>query len=191
MHPALHVIPAAYRDRITITTADDTPEALHITFADVLTTAEQRAAIAATEPNTRACRRAEQALINELAKEVRKMRAKVAGALRATGFDVADADGEHARVIGDCEGSTVPPLMAVPVVFGDPVSDAGRAWESGVCRGWDHANFVTAYGKEHDRRSPDVPESYHRCAEAFEQGWREGRKRYTRGLWQDGSKRES
>lgn len=82
------------------------------------------------------------------------------------------------------------PLVAVPVAFGEAVSDAGKAWESGVDHGWDHANFVNAYGKKHDQRRPEVPGFHRGCTEAFEQGWREGHKRYTRGLWQDGSKKE-
>ncbi|MFJ5725831.1 hypothetical protein [Streptomyces sp. NPDC093149] len=191
MHTVLHVIPAAYRDRMTIATADDTAGTLHITFADVLNTAEQRATITATEPGTRAHTRVQQKVAEGIAKEVHTMRAKVASALRAAGYDVTDADGEHARVIGDWEGSTVRPLVAVPVALGESVSDAGKAWESGVVRGWDHANFVDAYGKRHDQRRPEVPSFQQGCTKAFEQGWREGLKRYTRGLWQGGSRKES
>lgn len=190
MHAALHAIPAAYRDRVTITTADDTAGAWHITFADVLTAAEQHATITATEPGTRARTRAQQKVTGDVAKDVRTMRAKVTSGLRAAGYDVTDADGGHARVIGDVEGSTVRPLVAVPVAFGESVSDAGKAWESGVDHGWSHANFVAAYGKEHDHRRPEVPGYHQGCSEAFEQGWREGCKRYTRGCWQDGSKME-
>lgn len=32
-----------------------------------------------------------------------------------------------------------------------------EARELGRERGWDHANFVAAYGKEHDQRKPDYP----------------------------------
>ncbi|MFF8918040.1 hypothetical protein ACF08M_33240 [Streptomyces sp. NPDC015032] len=76
---------------------------LHITIADVLITAEQRATINATDPGTRA----QMKMADVVAKEVRTTRAKVASALRAAGYDVAEADGGHSRVIGDWEGSTV------------------------------------------------------------------------------------
>ncbi|MFJ5071250.1 hypothetical protein ACIQC7_33015 [Kitasatospora sp. NPDC088556] len=189
MHTALQAVPAEYRDRVTITATGDATGALHIAFADVLNTAEQRATITGTESGTRAHIRAQQKVADDVAKEVRTTRAKVASALRAAGYDVTDAGGGHARVIGDLEGSTVRPLAAVSVAFGESVSDTGKAWESGVNRGWSHANFVNAYGKKHDQRRPEVPGYHQGHAEAFEQGWREGRKRYARGLWQDGSKK--
>ena len=83
-----------------------------------------------------------------------------------------------------------------------------EAYEVGLSRGWAHSNFVAAYGKEHDRRTPDYPgylaegkqrtrygvdiTSSERRADraAFAAGWSEGRKRFARGRWEDGSKIE-
>lgn len=92
-----------------------------------------------------------------------------------------------------------------------------RAYDAGVERGWDHANFVDAYGKEHDRRTPDYPSwlsldttdqgfvisgvgSRMSSAEAtkrialrthFAEGWKEGRKRFRQGRYPDGTKIEN
>lgn len=87
-----------------------------------------------------------------------------------------------------------------------------KAYELGTSRGWDHANFVDAYGKEHERRDPGYPGwmgidpnadgiSYEerrrriygraqRLAERaeFKRGWTDGRKRFHRGQYPDGTK---
>jgi hypothetical protein len=87
------------------------------------------------------------------------------------------------------------------------------AYERGCSRGWDHANFVDAYGKEHERRGPDYPADYEdipwgsqqfyartfeeRTAESvirpklraeFKRGWTDGRRRFHRGQYPDGTK---
>ena len=78
-------------------------------------------------------------------------------------------------------------------------------------RGWDHANFVEAYGKEHERRGPDYPsqlglnpneegityrerhsriwERNERVAarQAFSEGWTEGRRFFHQGKYHDGT----
>ncbi|WP_406004625.1 hypothetical protein [Streptomyces sp. NBC_00987] len=133
MHTALHVIPAAYRDCMTIATADDTAGTLRITIADVFNTAEQRATITATEPGTRAHTRARQKVAEEVAKGVRTMRAKVASALRAAGYDVADADGGTRtgdRRLGGIHGA--PPGGSARGVRGGRL---GRGQGMGVRRG--------------------------------------------------------
>jgi hypothetical protein len=188
---AQSIIPAAYRDRVTVADDDTAPGALRITFADIVHTEEQRATMRSTE-RTRAANAERSRVYTAVAKEGRTMRYKVAGALRANGYDVTDAEGDRypLETIGDQEATTVAPLLAVPVAFGEATSDAGKAWESGVHRGWDHANFVEAYGEEHDTRHPEVPGGYEEHAGAFEQGWREGIKRYRAGRWQDGTKQD-
>jgi hypothetical protein len=89
-----------------------------------------------------------------------------------------------------------------------------EAYELGLHRGWDHGNFVDAYGKEHERRGPDFPSwmgidpnedgisyeerrsrIYEREAriaqrDEFKRGWTDGRRRFARGQWQDGTKIE-
>ena len=92
--------------------------------------------------------------------------------------------------------------------------DEQRAYNAGLDRGWDHENFVQAYGKEHDRRTPDYPSWLHldfhprgwiicgigtgmtveeadkrRLQRAhFADGWKEGRKRYRKGQYPDGTR---
>lgn len=189
MNAIQSIIPTAYRDRVTVTDDDTTPGALRVTFADIVHTDEQRATLRSAE---RAVRTAQSRIHTELAKEARTMRAKVAASLRAAGYDVTDAEGSRyeLNVVGDQEATSVAPLLAVPVTFGESASDAGQAWEAGLNRGWDHANFVQAYGQEHDTRRPDVPAHHADHADAFEQGWREGIKRYRAGRWQDGTKHD-
>lgn len=87
-----------------------------------------------------------------------------------------------------------------------------EARDLGRERGWDQANFVDAYGKEHDRRTPDYPGSmeldinaegisyeerrsriYQReeriaLSEAFKEGWTEGRKFFHQNRYPDGTK---
>lgn len=87
-----------------------------------------------------------------------------------------------------------------------------EAYELGCSRGWDHANFVDAYGKEHERRAPDYPSwmgtdpnedgiayeerrrrIYQRedrlaLRAEFKRGWTDGRRRFTRGQYPDGTK---
>ncbi|MEV7675044.1 hypothetical protein [Streptomyces sp. NPDC088752] len=93
-------------------------------------------------------------------------------------------------------------------------ADEQRAYDAGLDRGWDHANFVASYGKEHDRRTPDYPAWLHLettergwivqgvgtgmpVQEAswrialrphFAEGWKEGRKRFGRNRYADDSK---
>lgn len=100
----------------------------------------------------------------------------------------------------------------------DTDTDTARlaeAYELGCSRGWSHANFVAAYGKEHERRGPDYPgwvepiawgspEYYRlspddRLAEStlrpklraeFKRGWTDGRKRFHQNRYPDGTKIE-
>lgn len=90
-----------------------------------------------------------------------------------------------------------------------------EAYELGCSDGWSHANFVDAYGSEHDRRGPDYPSHMldiapqstqwygmpkdDRQTEAvlrprlrgeFKRGWSDGRKRFHRGQYPDGTKIE-
>lgn len=90
---------------------------------------------------------------------------------------------------------------------------ATEAYEAGLERGWDHANFVAAYGKEHDTRKPEYPsflfvpkgpfghypgdgmtarEMQERLAaqKVFDAAWKEGRKRFRKGQYPDGTKIE-
>jgi hypothetical protein len=94
-----------------------------------------------------------------------------------------------------------------------------EAYELGCNRGWEHANFVNAYGPEHERNKPDYPawmitdpaalgyvrgQSSERIpamiAEQrdqrlvwqaeFKRGWTDGRRRFHRGQYPDGTQRE-
>lgn len=87
-----------------------------------------------------------------------------------------------------------------------------EAHEVGLSRGWDHANFVDAYGKEHDTRKPEYPAYLHvpmsrsgyypegmtvaemndrlAARKVFEAAWKEGRKRFRLGQYPDGTKIE-
>lgn len=89
-----------------------------------------------------------------------------------------------------------------------------QATDLGHSRGWDHANFVAAYGKQHDRRTPDYPEwlgldpnakgisdeerharIYQRAERvaahnAFGAAWTQGRKWFSQGRYPDGTKIE-
>lgn len=85
-----------------------------------------------------------------------------------------------------------------------------EAYELGCSRGWDHANFVDTYGKEHERKGPDYGSRYalydapttlggpnsrtstERYAERaeFKRGWTDGRKRFHQGRYPDGTKIE-
>lgn len=88
------------------------------------------------------------------------------------------------------------------------------AYELGCSRGWDHANFVDAYGPEHETHKRDVTTPYgeihdqhplyhsfatppERWAEndvrrkqraEYLRGWTDGRKRFHRGQYPDGTK---
>ncbi|MFE9138032.1 hypothetical protein [Streptomyces sp. NPDC007355] len=182
---ALASIPAAHRERATVTAVPGQEGAL-ITFTPRYVTSEERAVVDRHEPGSRARRRAEDKLITALAREARTMRGACAGALRAAGYDVTD-EGRTDDVLGLLKGFVLRPMRAVPVAYGQASSPAGRAWQSGVEHGWDHTSFVRAYGTEHDRRRPTVP-GYHRDQhEAYEHGWREGRKRFNRGCYTDNS----
>lgn len=94
------------------------------------------------------------------------------------------------------------------------MTESEAAYELGLSRGWDHANFVDAYGKEHESRTPDYPgwmgtdpnaagitheerqrRIYDRTARdeqraEFKRGWTDGRRRFGRGQYADGSKIE-
>lgn len=87
-----------------------------------------------------------------------------------------------------------------------------EAYELGCSRGWDHAGFVDAYGKEHERSRPDYPawmltdsralgDEYNRFdlrysevqqrrewQMEFKRGWTDGRRRFHRGRYPDGTK---
>ncbi|EGX61717.1 hypothetical protein ACF065_27150 [Streptomyces sp. NPDC015232] len=183
---ALVSIPAAHRGRATVTAVPE--EGVLITFAPRYVTSEERAAVDRHELGSKARRRAEHKLITTLAREARAVRGACEGALRAAGYDVAH-EGRADDVLGLLEGFVLRSMRAVPVAYGQAFSSAGRAWQSGVEHGWDHAAFVRAYGTEHDRRRPAVP-SYHRDQhEAYEHGWREGRKRFNRGCYTDNTPR--
>lgn len=97
----------------------------------------------------------------------------------------------------------------------DESAALAEAYELGCDRGWDHANFVDAYGKEHERRGPDYPARYEQIPwgspqwydrtpddrraentlrpvlrQEFARGWTDGRKRFRQGRYPDGSKLE-
>jgi DNA-binding protein HU-beta len=184
---ALASIPAAHRGRATVT-AVPSQEGVLITFTPRYVTSEERAAVDRHELGSKARRRAEHNLITSLAREAHAMRGACARALRAAGYDVTD-EGRADTLLGLLEGFALRSMRAVPVAYGQAFSPAGRAWQSGVEHGWDHAAFVRAYGTDHDRRRPAVP-SYHRNQpEAYEHGWREGRKRFNRGCYTDNTPR--
>jgi hypothetical protein len=92
-----------------------------------------------------------------------------------------------------------------------------EAYTLGCDRGWDHANFVDAYGKEHERNKPDYPawmitdpvalgyepgyttnripemidrERPQRLAwqAEFKRGWTDGRRRFHRNQYPDGTR---
>lgn len=99
---------------------------------------------------------------------------------------------------------------------GDRVAEA---YELGTSRGWDHAGFVDAYGPGHERRTPDYPawmltdpaalghepghstlavperlaaerEQRQAWQAEFKRGWSDGRRRFHRGQYADGTKIE-
>ncbi|MEU2357733.1 hypothetical protein ABZ599_32975 [Streptomyces misionensis] len=183
---ALASIPAAHRERVTVTAVPE--EGVLITFTPRYVTSEERALVDRNEQGSKARRRAEDKLITALAREARAVRGACEGALRAAGYDVTH-EGRADDVLGLLEGFVLRSMRAVPVAYGQALSPSGRAWQSGVEHGWDHAAFVKAYGTEHDRRRPAVP-SYHRDQHwAYEHGWREGRKRFNRGCYTDNTPR--
>lgn len=88
-----------------------------------------------------------------------------------------------------------------------------EAYELGCSRGWSHANFVDAYGREHERNTPDYPawmitdpralpdgaydaipyreRQQRKVWQAeFKRGWTDGRRRFHHGQYPDGSKIE-
>jgi hypothetical protein len=90
-----------------------------------------------------------------------------------------------------------------------------EAYTLGCDRGWSHANFVDAYGKEHERKGPDYPSHYldieHGSTEfyrlsfdervtervlrpklraEFKRGWTDGRRRFHGNRYPDGTKIE-
>ncbi|MFJ6437875.1 hypothetical protein [Streptomyces sp. NPDC091416] len=184
---ALASIPPAHRERSTVMVVDG-QEGVLITFAPRYVSPAERDAVDRHEPGDKAQRRAEDKLITTLAREAHAMRGACAGALRAAGYDVT-YEGRADAVLGMLEGFTLRPMRAVPVAYGQASSPAGRAWQSGVEHGWDHANFVRAYGAEHQLRRPTVPGHHREQSEAYEHGWREGRKRFNRDCYTDNTPR--
>lgn len=79
------------------------------------------------------------------------------------------------------------------------------AYQMGIDRGWDHQNYVEAYGPT-ESNSPDYPASLEpdsrygfsgpkgrERAEGrrqFAKGWAVGRRYYRQNRWQDGTKME-
>jgi hypothetical protein len=78
-------------------------------------------------------------------------------------------------------------------------------YERGVDQGWDHQNFVAAYGSEHDgtvtypaqleadsRYGFGGPGAHERAEgrREFARGWKDGRKLYRQGRYTDGTKIE-
>lgn len=98
----------------------------------------------------------------------------------------------------------------------DTVNDrTAAAYELGCSRGWDHANFVDAYGPEHEKHKRDVDTPYEEIRDGhplywsmtwqerrdenelrtlqraqFMRGWTDGRKRFHRNQYPDGTKIE-
>lgn len=64
-----------------------------------------------------------------------------------------------------------------------------EAAEIGRNRGWDHANFVEAYGGD-PNESPEVPELFAEAESFFLSGWEEGVSNFAGGLYADGSRDE-
>jgi hypothetical protein len=75
--------------------------------------------------------------------------------------------------------------------FTADVSELDRATAIGLDRGWDHANFVAAYGPEHARTAPAYPGWVEKAPvavrEAFAAAWELGGDRFNEGLYPDGS----
>lgn len=91
-----------------------------------------------------------------------------------------------------------------------------EAYELGCDKGWTHANFVDAYGPEHDTHKRDVTTPYEEIRDGhplyysfatpperwaandlrrkqraeFLRGWTDGRKRFARDQYPDGTKIE-
>jgi hypothetical protein len=70
-------------------------------------------------------------------------------------------------------------------------SDIDVAFATGLDRGWDHANFVEAYGPEHGHNTPAYPgwvaNGSEEVREAFAEAWELGADRFNEGLYPDGS----
>lgn len=60
------------------------------------------------------------------------------------------------------------------------------ATETGQSRGWDHANYVDAYGGDMDQE-PEVPARFGSVATYFTAGFAEGVERFQNGQSADGS----
>lgn len=96
----------------------------------------------------------------------------------------------------------------------DESAALAEAYERGCDRGWSHSNFVDAYGSEHDTPKRDVATPYEEIGDGhplyysftskeerweanalrrrqraeFLRGWSDGRRRFSRGLYPDGTK---
>lgn len=75
--------------------------------------------------------------------------------------------------------------------FTAEVSEIDRATAIGLDRGWDHANFVAAYGPDSGHNTPAYPGWVEKSVEAvrtaFAEAWELGGDRFTEGLYPDGS----
>ncbi|MEU6362179.1 hypothetical protein [Streptomyces albidoflavus] len=183
----LTTIPAAHRDRVTVTRDGD---GVRIEFAPLAITPQQQDAIDKAEPRKR--NRAETNVLNALSREARALHHACSAPLRAAGYSVSiegHRRSPHRFVNGAAglEGVTLEPMTAVPVKYGEAQTPEGKAWEAGVENGWDHANFVKAYGKQHDRRQ-SIPARHEDHADAYRQGWSEGLKRFRYDRYTDGEK---
>jgi hypothetical protein len=70
-------------------------------------------------------------------------------------------------------------------------SDIDVAFATGLDRGWDHANYVEAYGPQGNPNLVPYPgwveNSSLEVRAAFRDGWEQGVDRFTEGLYPDGS----
>lgn len=64
-----------------------------------------------------------------------------------------------------------------------------EAREIGLSRGWDHANYVEAYGGD-PNEAPEVPARFASVESFYLSAYEEGVTLYLEGLWHDGTPRE-
>ncbi len=64
-----------------------------------------------------------------------------------------------------------------------------EAREVALARGWDHANYVEAYGGDADE-APEVPARFAPVESFYLSAYEEGVTLHQEGMWQDGTPRD-
>lgn len=164
-------------------------EGLGVGFPLLRPTLEQDAVIGSHPEGSRARAFAVRQVQAALHKHAYRLRDTCAGVLRAAGFEVVDEPSSAYIMERDLQVAPVV-MHAVPVRYGSATTPEQEAWVAGVEDGWSHRNYEEAYGKQPGGGRPQVPLRFdggRGVKAAYVQGWREGRRRYRRGLFTDGA----